>query len=71
MAACSEIDIVLKNICWLLEGKKYSNVGDYSTVIQNKFPALATKKTTVPRYNIELVPFADWQSNKGISKNPC
>lgn len=59
MAACSEIDVVLKQICELLSGKKLSNMGEYSKIIVEKLP-IREIGVSIPIYNVTLFPFKKW-----------
>lgn len=60
LAACSEIDVVLKAICSLSTGKEPFNMEGYSKVIFKKIPSLLNRKVTIPIYNLLFSPFKEW-----------
>ncbi|MBL7839644.1 MAG: hypothetical protein JNJ75_05860 [Cyclobacteriaceae bacterium] len=67
LAASSEIDVVLKQLCDLLSGEQVGNMKEYSRIVAEKLPSLQDKRVFIPIYGIELQPFKDWTASKKFS----
>lgn len=67
MAACSEIDVVFKQICDLLTGKKLENMGAYTKASIEKLSFLSTKVISIPIYGIAFMPFKNWKVDSKLS----
>lgn len=65
LAASSEIDVVAKQLCKLLDPKsKASNIEEYKNTLKKHLPELEGSKVTLPRYGLELEPWQNWKQNK-------
>jgi hypothetical protein len=60
LAACSEIDVVLKQITLILSGEPLGNMKGYGGVMLAKVASITNKKVSIPRFKIELTPFSEW-----------
>lgn len=65
LAASSEVDVVSKQLCTLIDSASNSgNIEEYRAVIRSKFPEIESSVVTIPRYGLELKPWANWQRNE-------
>ncbi len=61
LATSSEIDVVLKKFCNLVDPEKlHKNINDYRVTISEKFPELINEKCFINRYGLELEPWKGW-----------
>lgn len=61
LAASSEIDVVMKELCSIISpDEKASNIDDYRQVIKTKKPELINEKVYISRYGIEFPPWDNW-----------
>jgi hypothetical protein len=67
LATCSEVDIVLKDMCRILSGNEVDNMGEYRNVILRKFPSLRDYKVAIPLYGLEIMPWQGLEENKGLA----
>lgn len=68
LAAGSEIDVVLKGLCKKVNPTiKASNIENYREILTPKFPKLCSMNVRIPRYNLGIIPWDNWQNNK----KPC
>ncbi|MFM9268614.1 hypothetical protein [Tychonema sp. BBK16] len=64
LSACSEVDVVMKQICLSLQPTaRLRNIDDYREIIKSEFPHFARMKVFVPRYGRTLEPWIDWEQN--------
>jgi hypothetical protein len=68
MAASSEIDVVMKMFCSLLETREYRNIDDYRNCIINRCPDFIKEEIIISQYGLKYKPWSNWTS-KNI-KNP-
>lgn len=67
LSASSEIDVVLKMICGLLEpASKFDKIDQYRDTISRRIPLFVSEQSFIPRYGMSHQPWLDWQD----SKNP-
>jgi hypothetical protein len=60
-AAASEVDVVAKLLCSILDPtKRPQNINAYRTILQVGLPDLHTTEIVVPRYGLTLVPWDNW-----------
>jgi hypothetical protein len=67
IAASSEVDVVLKQLCRLLDKKrKCENIEDYRKIIKssNIFKDFTSEKILISRQGLELHPWENWGDNK-------
>ena len=58
LSICSEIDVLLKEYCTLLDNTKtYDNMGEYRKCIASKNPNLSTQEINLFRYGITITPW--------------
>ena len=64
-AAASEVDVVAKSLCKLLEpASPRDNIDHYRSLIPVRLPAFASENIYVPRYALTLDPWEGWRGNK-------
>jgi hypothetical protein len=64
LATCSEIDVVLKEICKIVSLQKGQSINHYYQVVAEKVPLLFEKSVLLPLYQIQLWPFQHWLQNQ-------
>ena len=65
LAACSEVDVVAKAFCELIDPtKRAKDINDYRNIITGKYPLFHTIEITVPRYGLSFTPLAEWAGTK-------
>lgn len=63
MAATSEVDVVAKLVCKSIDdNSKAASIGAYQKVIVDRFPSILKGVTSIPRYGLDLTPWAEWGS---------
>ncbi|WP_127520888.1 hypothetical protein [Mesorhizobium sp. Z1-4] len=61
IAASSEVDVVLKMICDLLDSSApRSNIVEYQEVVMKNYPDVAHEKCHIARYGMSFAPFDNW-----------
>lgn len=69
LSSCSEIDVLLKAICNLLDKKRKSeNIDSYRLIIQKTIPEFITEEICIGRYKIFRKPWNEWKDNS--TSNP-
>jgi hypothetical protein len=70
MAASSEVDVVLKQLCNTLNPKKrHKDIKDYRETIQKYLKKdFLAEKVSITRHGLELDPWSNWRKHK--DKNP-
>jgi hypothetical protein len=64
LAASSEVDVVIKQICTLVEGRAdASNIDDYQRIIRHHLPQFIAEEVLVERFGLTLRPWSDWATN--------
>jgi hypothetical protein len=64
-AAASEVDVVAKLVCNILDpNAPRGNIDDYRKVIKAKMPVLVSTQIFIPRYGLELTPWDNWKTEK-------
>ena len=60
----SEVDVVSKQLCNLLDDTKIAkNINDYREIIKNHIPNIANEQVTIPHYGLTLKPWENWDSD--------
>ena len=63
LASASEVDVIAKGICGFLEPKKRAeNMNDYQVIIHRNLPEFAKEIVYVPRFNLTLKPWSNWNA---------
>lgn len=64
LSTCSEIDVLLKSICDLLESpRKTEKIDNYRPIIQEKLPSLIDEEVCIGRYRLFFKPLIAWKDN--------
>jgi hypothetical protein len=62
LAICSELDIILKAYCKLLDdGSKASRINEYAELINASNKDICTESVNLQRGRLSMTPFADWE----------
>ena len=65
LASSSEVDVIAKGICGFLEPKSPAeNINHYQEIINHGLPNFKKEFVYVPRYNLKLKPWSNWNSTK-------
>ena len=65
LAASSEIDVVLKALCNIINpSKKHKNINDYQRTIKDKLSNLINEPCYIHRYGLELNPSTNWNNDE-------
>lgn len=65
LSICSEVDVVLKQVCQRLTGKTDArNIIDYQKLIAPELPQLFEERAVCARFNIVLEPWKGWTADK-------
>ena len=63
LSASSEVDVVAKLLCNKLSPEeKPDNMDDYRNILDEKLP-IKEMKIKIPRYGLELIPWANWKDD--------
>src|SRR5688500_7110661 len=61
LSASSEVDVVMKQLCSLLDPtRQTNNIDDYRAVIQATLPSLIGEEITIERYGLKFKPWINW-----------
>ena len=68
LASASEVDVVAKLICKLLDStKKPNNIKEYRKVICSGISGYANEVILIPRFGLTLTPWSNWRTGKSPS----
>lgn len=68
LAASSEVDVVAKGLCGILDpGGRAENIIDYKNIIMTNIPDIPNEKVIIPRYGLTLHPWSNWRPKKNKS----
>ena len=63
--ACTEVESVLKAICFEIEGKQVAgDIAAYKGTILNKYPKIVESTVIASRLGKNLTPFKEWKNGK-------
>lgn len=69
--ACSEIDVLMKEICNKIEGKERfgkksnnGNINEYKKIIIARFPNIVNSELIIPKGKFLITPFGSWEESK-------
>jgi hypothetical protein len=64
LASASEVDVIAKGICDFLDPTTPAeNINQYREIIRRELPKLEEETIYVPRFNITLTPWSNWQTD--------
>ena len=64
LAICSEIDVILKAYCKLLdEGSKPSNINEYAEMVVSSKKGLCSETVNFQRFGVSMTPFSEWKQS--------
>jgi len=67
LASASEVDVVMKEVCKLLNpSKDPKNINDYREIIAKSLPELRREVAYIPRFGLSFKPWTNWTK----AKNP-
>jgi hypothetical protein len=70
LASSSEVDVIAKNICGIVEPNSPANtINHYRKIINRKLPNFKKEQVYFPRFNLTLKPWSNWSLVKN-PKNP-
>ena len=58
--ACTEIESVMKAICYEITNEEKGNIGEYKETILKTFPKIVSAQVTIARLGRNIIPFAGW-----------
>ncbi len=65
LAASSEVDVIAKEICKLLEpSEKAGNINEYREIILKHYPDFPNEEVFVSRYGLSFKPWINWGERK-------
>lgn len=65
LAACSEVDVVLKGLCKKIKPEiKAGNIGQCRKILVLKFSRICDMNIRIPRYGLEITPWDNWKRDK-------
>ena len=63
LAICSEIDVLLKAYCKLLDASfSPSKINEYAEVVVSSNKGLCSETVKLQRFGLSMTPFSDWES---------
>ena len=63
LASASEVDVIAKEICCLLEPTtRAENINNYQAIIRRNIPEFIRETVYVPRFNLILKPWTSWNA---------
>lgn len=63
--ACTEVESVLKAICYSITGKQPTgDIGAYKKIVLENYPRITEASVTVARLSKNIVPFSEWNDGK-------
>ena len=68
LAASSEVDVVMKELCNILNPKsKADNINRYKKLIKEHLPEIIQQNVISPLYGLTLSPWSNWKGNSNPS----
>jgi len=65
LSASSEIDVIMKQLCTLIDPeKKTNNIDDYKSVIQSHLSSFIVEEITIDRYGLIAKPWESWKGTE-------
>ena len=66
MAASSEIDVVLKMLCSILQSRT-QNIDEYRDCIQNRLQDLISEEILIDRFSMRMKPWINWANHGSLN----
>jgi hypothetical protein len=67
LTSAAEVDVVCKQICRNLDPTSTAhNVNQYRSELRKAYPTLHAFEVTMPRYGLQLRPWDEWKTAKGV-----
>jgi hypothetical protein len=64
LASSSEVDVVAKGICQMLDSvKRPRTIDGYRTIIIHHLPEICVEQAFIPRYGLDFTPWERWSKN--------
>lgn len=60
--SCTEVESVMKQLCFKIGGKEEGNIGNYKKVILTTYPKIVSAEVTIPRWGNTIKPFEGWDT---------
>ncbi|MDO4835336.1 MAG: hypothetical protein Q4B07_02615 [Clostridia bacterium] len=60
--SCTEIETLMKRICFKINQQQCGNIGEYKSVILARFPKIVMTEVSVPRLEKVIRPFENWDN---------
>ncbi len=65
LSACSELDVILKDICYLIDPSlKPQKINDYRVIIRENLPEIINEKVSVGFHFFNVQPFKIWKKEE-------
>ncbi len=65
LSASSEVDVILKQICGVVDpSKKPNNINAYRRILKNKLPDIINESVYIDRYSMDFKPWETWDGDK-------
>lgn len=68
LVSASETDVIAKEFCKLLTpDSKREDINDYQAIILKSYPKFSTIELNIPRFNLVITPWQEWNGGKKLS----
>lgn len=64
LAACSEVDVVMKLLATPCSAREVRNLGECRELLFDRHPIIAEASVSIPRHSLMLTPWASWKEGK-------
>lgn len=64
MSATQEVDVIMKEICSLIDDSNADNINDYKVIIKEKLPELILEEVFVARFAMSGKPWSNWEGEE-------
>lgn len=65
LSASSEVDVIMKQLCFLLDSSQAANnISDYRSIIKDKLPSRVKEEVYIDRYSLSFKPWDNWNGNQ-------
>ena len=62
--SCTEIESVLKMLCFEISGENVGDIGRYKELIMGHYPQISEAEVVVKRWGKTIAPFEEWKTGK-------
>jgi hypothetical protein len=64
LSASSEVDVIMKQLCTLIDPAQVTNnINEYKTIIQNNLNQFITEEISIDRFGLSYQPWINWSEN--------